>query len=388
LRQIQARGETAIVVDPEQEFIREFYNEQRGDWLLNPSDGRCPLPSLWDELAEEGDYLALAHSLLPDLTNSTRGVDLFFRESARTGLVALLTKITTRNPLDLCAAIMGPPQVLDALVAGTDAAPLLDKDAHQQRAGILATLQLAAKALRFLPTQASRQWSAREWVQKKEGWVFLSFRANDREAVLPLISMWFDCLLRRLLDTPLDPHATTWVVIDELAALQRLPHLQDLFVRGRKHGVAVIAGFQAYTQLEEIYGEKAASTMLAMPATKLLLRTGDPHTARWCSQVISNREVVRGQESLSAGEEDGRNTMSRTMQRKEEAAVLAAEFLQLPALHGFLSTSQGVTKVRVPVMPLQAKQPGFVPRVSAPVPPPPAVKSNTNGTPRKKERSM
>jgi type IV secretory pathway TraG/TraD family ATPase VirD4 len=286
---------------------------------------------------------------------------------------------------------MGPPRGLDALVQGTDAAPIIEKEAPQQRGGVLSTLQLAAKALRFLPLHATRSWSARQWVQKKEGWVFLSFRTNDKESVLPLISMWFDCLLRRLLDTPLQPQQTTWVVIDELAALQRLPHLQDLFVRGRKHGVAVVAGFQAYTQLEALYGEKDASTMLATPSTKLLLRTSDPHTARWCSQVISTREVMRGQESLSAGEEDGKNTISRTMQRKEELAVMAAEFIQLRPLTGFLSTNQGVAKVAVPVMPLQAKQPGFVPRKDLTVvvpPPPPADNSNTNGTPPKKKRKV
>ena len=40
--QIEARGEIAIVFDPDREYIQEFFNEERGDWVLNPKDERCP----------------------------------------------------------------------------------------------------------------------------------------------------------------------------------------------------------------------------------------------------------------------------------------------------------------------------------------------------------
>jgi ABC-type multidrug transport system fused ATPase/permease subunit len=36
LRQIEARGELAIVVDPECEYVSEFYRPARGDLILNP----------------------------------------------------------------------------------------------------------------------------------------------------------------------------------------------------------------------------------------------------------------------------------------------------------------------------------------------------------------
>ena len=42
LRQIQARGHSAIVHDPACEFIERFYDESRGDIVLNPLDRRCP----------------------------------------------------------------------------------------------------------------------------------------------------------------------------------------------------------------------------------------------------------------------------------------------------------------------------------------------------------
>jgi Type IV secretion-system coupling protein DNA-binding domain len=40
--QIEERGEAAIIFDPDREYIQEFFSEQRGDWVLNPKDDRCP----------------------------------------------------------------------------------------------------------------------------------------------------------------------------------------------------------------------------------------------------------------------------------------------------------------------------------------------------------
>jgi hypothetical protein len=53
LRQIEKREETAVVVDPECEFVSEFYQPGRGDLVLNPLDARCPRWSPWYELRDE-----------------------------------------------------------------------------------------------------------------------------------------------------------------------------------------------------------------------------------------------------------------------------------------------------------------------------------------------
>ena len=42
LRQVEDRGETAILYDPTNEFVQEFYRPERGDYILNPLDARCP----------------------------------------------------------------------------------------------------------------------------------------------------------------------------------------------------------------------------------------------------------------------------------------------------------------------------------------------------------
>ena len=52
LRQIQRRGEIAVVLDPECDYVPEFYRPEMGDLILNPLDARCPSWSPWRGLMQ------------------------------------------------------------------------------------------------------------------------------------------------------------------------------------------------------------------------------------------------------------------------------------------------------------------------------------------------
>jgi DNA helicase HerA-like ATPase len=66
LYQVEERGETAIVFDPEREYLKEFYQEERGDIILNPKDDRCPYWSIGDEADDEPQATPIANGLFPD----------------------------------------------------------------------------------------------------------------------------------------------------------------------------------------------------------------------------------------------------------------------------------------------------------------------------------
>ena len=70
LRQIQARGKLAIVVDPECEYIAEFYRSAREDLVLNPVDERCPYWSPWLELSERFYQAGIGGSNLKPIATS------------------------------------------------------------------------------------------------------------------------------------------------------------------------------------------------------------------------------------------------------------------------------------------------------------------------------
>ena len=240
LRQIEARGETAIVLDSECEYVPEFFRPERGDLILNPLDMRCPGWAPWAELrpgSEAMDAEALATALLPDPANpfSQSGADFFFRESARTLIVGLLDIVRTGDPADIPKLLGLPRAKLKEAFRGIPAEALIDPGAHEQGAGIVATAFNATKAFRHLPRQFDRQWSAVEWAESRKGWLFLSSTEDSREAASPLQSVWLDCLVRRLMAAQ-ESREQTWIIADELPILRRQAQLESLVVRGRKAG--------------------------------------------------------------------------------------------------------------------------------------------------------
>jgi energy-coupling factor transporter ATP-binding protein EcfA2 len=292
LRQIEARGGTAVVLDPDAEYVSEFYRPQRGDMILNPLDQRCPVWSPWSELRPESfgmDAEALAQSLIPDVPNSfaQNGTDRFFRRSGRTTLVSIFETAKPQIPETITQLVALPRDQLKRALTGTPAEALIDPGAHDQGAGIVAMVTNATNPFRYLPPEESGRdrWSAVEWAKTRRGWLFLTSTEDSRAAALPLQNVWLDCLVRHLLTTDLDKQSgQVWIVIDELGALDYQGQLENLVVRGRKRGLCVALGFQAVSQLYSIYGRDRTVTLLSAPATKLILRSDEAETAEWASR--------------------------------------------------------------------------------------------------------
>ena len=128
----------------------------------------------------------------------------------------------------------------------------------------------------------------------------------------------------------------TWIIADELPILRRQAQLESLVVRGRKRGLCAVLGFQAITQLRALYGRDQTATMAAAPATKLILRTGEPDTARWSSAQVGEREVSRTQVGASAGPREVRDGFTIHPQRVIESAALPSEIQMLQPFQGYL----------------------------------------------------
>jgi len=182
---------------------------------------------------------------------------------------------------------MSNPEEIDRRVQGTEHAHLIDPHAHQQRAGVLASLGLVADSLRLLPkrSEANGAWTATEWAEKRQGWIFLTSLPAEREALRPLQSLWIDWLVLRLLNEPTAAQKRVWFVIDELASLQKLPQLHTAITEARKSNNPVVLGFQGKAQLEYLYGH-LAEVMLSQPATSVWLTTKEPNAGEWVSKFI------------------------------------------------------------------------------------------------------
>jgi type IV secretory pathway TraG/TraD family ATPase VirD4 len=355
LRQIQSRGHSAIVYDPACEFIQRFYDERRGDLVLNPLDERCPYWGPSEELRRKAEAKAIAASLYQP-TSDKKGE--FFTETPQKIFAHLLTN--GPNPQQLVEWLSNPAEI-DKRVRGTEMEAMIAKGAQQQRNGVLASLGLVADSLRMLPTKEqakNKTWSATEWAAERKGWIFITSSATEREALRPLHSLWIDLLVMRLLTAPQENQTPVWFVLDELASLQRLPQLHTAITENRKSKNPLVLGFQGKAQLEVIYGH-LAEVMLSQPATKIFLKTTEPKAAEWVSNAIGKIEIERMKETHFDGSRSGKNF---TIDRQVEPLVMDSEISGLENRHAFLKLGNNVARFHFEYMDVAQTTPGFVPR--------------------------
>jgi hypothetical protein len=351
LRQVSSRGDSAIVYDPAREYVKRFYDPDRGDILLNPLDRRCPYWGPAEELRSRSEAKALAVSLFQP-PQDKKGE--FFIESPQKIFAFLMAYGPTPDQL---VQWMSNPEEIDRRVQGTEHAHLIDPHAHQQRAGVLASLGLVADSLRLLPkrSEANGAWTATEWAEKRQGWIFLTSLPAEREALRPLQSLWIDWLVLRLLNEPTAAQKRVWFVIDELASLQKLPQLHTAITEARKSNNPVVLGFQGKAQLEYLYGH-LAEVMLSQPATSVWLTTKEPNAGEWVSKFIGKVEIERLRETHFDGTRAGRNF---ALDRQVEQLVLESEIAGLADLHAYMKYQNYVTRFSFPYFNMPEVAEGF-----------------------------
>jgi len=357
LTQIRDRGHSAIVYDPACEYIQRFYDEERGDIVLNPLDARCPYWGPAQEIRKNAEADAIAESLYAPTTDSK---DEFFHQTPAQIFAHLLKQGPTPHEL---AAWMANAKEIEERVKGTEMEHYIGIKAGPQRAGVLSSLGLVAKSLRLLPTleqAGGRTWSANKWSEERKGWIFITSRPNERVALRPLHSLWIDLLVMRLLSRPRSGQKPVWFVIDELASLQQLPKLHTAITENRKSQNPLVLGFQGKAQLEVIYGH-LAEVMLSQPATKIFLRTTEPKAAEWVSKAIGNIEIERLKETKHDGARSGKNF---TIDRQIEPLVMDSEIEGLDDRHAYLKLGNNVTRFSFLYMDMPRHTTDFIPRVN------------------------
>jgi hypothetical protein len=356
LQQVADRGEIAIVYDPAGEFTESFYKESRKDLILNPLDARAPYWTPSSELRNPAEARTIAASMYQPREDK-RGE--FFTDTPQKIFAHLLKYKPSPEEL---VAWMSDEDEIDRRLKGTELANFAPKDAPQQRSGVLGSLGLVADSLRLLPTREEaqgREWCATEWTEKREGWIFLTSTEAEQEALRPLHSLWIDLLVLRLLTKPKPGQKKVWLVIDELASLQRLPQFHTALTKGRKSDNPIVFGYQGKAQLETIYGH-LAEVMLSQPTTKFILRTAEPNAAKWAAEMIGEVEIERVRETVADGKRQGK---SFTLDRQIEPLVMKSEIEGLPDLHTFVKINNYVSRFSFPPMSLPKIAEALVPRV-------------------------
>jgi type IV secretory pathway TraG/TraD family ATPase VirD4 len=384
LLQIEARNEIAIVHDPEREYTPHFYKPERGDVILYPCDQRMPFWSIGDEVRSPAEASALAMSLFPDRPNQ----DPFFAETSRKLFAFLLTYKPTAKQLTHWMSHTGE---IDRLVAGTPYAAMINSESPDQRNGVLGSLNRVADALSLLPDekQAHGRWNTVEWSKTGRGWLFFPSTNMTRDRLMPLFSLLFDLLVMRAQDEAAEEGSSVrrvWFILDEVAALQKLPKLHDAITRNRKTNNPVVLGFQGRSQLQKHYGLDA-EVMFSQPGTKIFLRTSEPESAKWISETIGEVETEQLRESRSR-EHSPRYRQSRSdqLERRIEPLVLPSQIMGLEDRRGYLKIGNAVVQLSFPYIKVPKTQPAIIERATEMLPTEPfraaAASAEANGSPK------
>ena len=83
LRRALARGDRAVIADPDGGYMRRFYEPARGDIVLNPFDARSVKWDLFAEIKSPYDVEQLARSLIPDHEGRTEAGEAMRARSSR-----------------------------------------------------------------------------------------------------------------------------------------------------------------------------------------------------------------------------------------------------------------------------------------------------------------
>jgi hypothetical protein len=361
LRGALARGDRAVIADPDGAYAAEFFEPARGDLILNPFDARSMRWDLFGELRESYDADLLARALIPD----HGGEDRAWRGYARGFLSACLRQLVRAGRGDVVMLYhliaVAPVEELRALLAATPAAPYLSEDNARFFASVRAIANAQLAALEHLgrpdgaPPLSLRNWVRRAAAGDARGVVFLPYRATQIATLRGLISTWlrlaiFEAMEQREADQRL------WFVIDELDALGPIDGLKDALARLRKFGGRCVLGFQSIAQVSGTYGTADAQTIVENCGNTLILRCSAAEnggTARFASKLIGEREVLHEQVSRVQGGFFDKPRRSRTvsLQRLTESAVLPAEIEQLPDLGGYLKFASTGAWLRVRITP-------------------------------------
>ena len=353
LWQAEERGELGIVYDVSGELTAQFYDPARGDVILNPLDARCPFYALAEEIEDDAEALTVAESLFPDRPHDNP----FFVEATRSLFAYLLCLQPTPDEL---VYWLSHPSEIDKRVRGTELETTLAGDAPGQRKGVLASLNAVAKALRLLPkeSEVKGRFSTKAWAARRKGWIFITSTSETRAALRPLVSLWLDLLVSRLLSTGAASGKKTWLVLDELHSLQRLTHLPMALTEGRRADCVMVLGFQGRAQIVDLYGP-LAETLLSQPATKLFFRTSDPDAAAWISRAIGEAEYLRHRVSTSQ-DQKGRATASHQREIVRELLLMGSEIMGLEPLECYVRHGNYVIHLRTQYTEREPQQPAFL----------------------------
>ena len=341
------RSDRMVIVDSNGDMLSKFGTDN--DLILNPYDGRTQGWSFFNEIRNDYDFHRYALSIVPrgrtdEAEEWASYGRLLLRETAKK--LALIGNPFVQDLFHWTT--IEAPEKLREFLEGTLAESLFAGSSEATRALSSARFVLSDKLSEHL-SMPEGEFSIRSWLeQKNTGNLYITWREDMSVALKPLISAWVDVLCTSVLSLPEQDARPIWLIIDELASLEKLASLEAALTKGRKHGLRVVAGLQSTSQVNDIYGATAAQTLRSCFRTLVVLggsRT-DPKTNEDMSLCLGEHEVER---VLYNHNEGIKTSRTRSVQTVRERVVTPTELAHLPELTAYVAFAGAFPITRVPL---------------------------------------
>jgi type IV secretory pathway TraG/TraD family ATPase VirD4 len=351
LGQALARGDRAIIADPDAGYRARFFRRYRGDVILNPFETDSVQWDPFSEIHDAYDADQLSAALIAATSDASSNE---WRSYARTFLTAVL-RASSREAHEGASGLwrmlsVATTEELRSILANTPAQPFLDPDNARMFGSIRSVAVSATGALEYIQSQRAAPFSVRAWVRdrREPGALFITYRAAQIAALRSMIATWMRLAIFEAMNGGENRDQRLWFVIDELDALGVIDGLKDALARLRKFGGRCVLGFQSIAQVSGTYGAAEAQTIVENCGNTLILRCSGSEsggTSQFVSKLIGEREVIRRQTSHGTDREGlvsargSRRSKNVSEQHVTEPALMASQIEQLPDLCGYFKAA-------------------------------------------------
>lgn len=336
VEQIRKRGDKAIIYDKKCDYISWFYNKSK-DFILNPFDTRG---SKWNLLAEIEHIAHLKSLSQAFIADSPGNIDKIWDEAGRIAFSGILEKfliqgeeLTNREIVD--RILRQDLKSLEELVKGTYAQALMGSDSPKITASVLFVLASSLNSLRLTQGKREDSFSIRKWLRddKRDSILFVSSEQTLSKELSPLITAWFEIAISGILSQSQNLDRKTWIILDELPTLNRIPSLSQGLSVARSYGGCFVLGIQNIAQMREIYGKNTTEDISSECNTRCIFKTNDPDTARWMAQNLGEEDITEFKEGVSYGANTMRDGININEHNRIRSIILPSEIQHMKKLN-------------------------------------------------------
>jgi type IV secretory pathway TraG/TraD family ATPase VirD4 len=227
---------------------------------------------------------------------------------------------------------------------------------------VFATMMQYTSAFEYM-SQGESGFSISEWLSDdKPGFIFVTNQSDVKDTLKPILSLFIDFLGKKLLSLSDDLQRRVFFLMDEFGTLQRLSSIKELLITSRSKGGSCWLGIQDIGQLNKLYTQDVADTIVNACGSSVMFAVSDPRTAKYLIDKIGDTEILETEETLSMGVSNYRDGVSMTERRKRQRLIIDSELMNLPDLQAYVKVPNNpyITLTRFAIKDYPARTTPFI----------------------------